>query len=110
MEVLVKLFSAGLLVWLALFALLLILRILRRDIAVAGMLQHDLGDDSPSVVPERVVAMATFPFVLGVYALHALQADVSGAHPSLPDVPQSLMALLTGGNGLYLAGKIARNT
>jgi hypothetical protein len=53
-----------------------------------------------------------FPWVLGVYTLNALHADVSGATgpPSLPDVPEYLLSLLTGSNGLYLAGKIARST
>jgi len=29
---------------------------------------------------------------------------------SMPDLPEGLVSLLTGGNGLYLAGKIARRS
>ncbi|MEJ2377566.1 MAG: hypothetical protein P8Y53_20035 [Pseudolabrys sp.] len=42
------------------------------------------------------------------YIFDALHADLSVAHPSLPDISDQLVMLLTGGNGLYLAGKIAR--
>jgi hypothetical protein len=105
--------ATGLLVWLSLLALLVSFRALRGDIKVAGILAHRLdAADGGQVVPERIVAMIVFPFVLLVYTLNALQADVgaAGGAPSLPDVPEYLLSLLTGGNGLYLAGKIARNS
>lgn len=112
MEALIRLVAAGWVVWLGLLAALVIARILRGDIRATGLLTHRLDVDGGGVAPERVVLMATFPFVVGVYVLNALHADISGAtgRPSLPDVPQYLLSLLTGGNGLYLAGKIARST
>jgi hypothetical protein len=36
-----------------------------------------------------------------------MHADLGAAH-SLPDLSDKMILLLTGGNGLYLAGKIAR--
>lgn len=113
MDLLAKFIAAALLIWLGLTALLVTVRMLRGDIRTAGLLSNDLqGSSGGSIAPERIVAMVAFPFVLAVYTLTALQSDVSGASgiPSLPDVPNDLVSLLTGGNGLYLAGKIARNS
>ena len=111
MEAVTKLFAFALVTWLGLFAILVTLRMLRGEIRTAGLLCHRLDAGGGNLAPERVVAMITFPIVLWLYGLDALQADVSGSAgpPSLPDVPQYLLSLLTGGNGLYLAGKIARN-
>jgi hypothetical protein len=103
-----NLFAAGLLVWFALLMALIVMRVLNGDIFVTGMLQQDESDTG--VKPERVVAMATFPAVIIAYAMTALHADVSSTHPILPDVPETLISLLTGGNAIYLAGKIARGT
>jgi hypothetical protein len=107
-----KLLEGGLLLWLALLALLIIVRILRGTIHASGLLAHRLDGAGGAIAPERVVAMITFPFVLGLYTIEALHVDFSGAAgmPSLPDVPQYMLTLLTGGNSIYLAGKIARNT
>jgi hypothetical protein len=109
MDILSKCAASALLIWLSLLALLIAVRLLRGDIGTAGLLRHDLSD---SVAPERVVAIIAFPFVLALYTLNALHSDVSGTSgpPSLPDVPSDLLSLLTGGNGLYLAGKIARKS
>jgi hypothetical protein len=52
--------------------------------------------------------VAIFPVGIIGYAFTALHADVNVAHPILPDVSNEFMTLPTGGNGLYLAGKIAR--
>ena len=40
---------------------------------------------------------------------HADLSVVNG-RPIMPDVPEYLLTILTGGNGLYLAGKISRRT
>jgi hypothetical protein len=37
-----------------------------------------------------------------------LRHHVDGAAPALPDIPDQFVTLLTGSNGVYLAGKIAR--
>jgi hypothetical protein len=108
MTTIASLFATGLLVWFALLAVLIIMRVLNGDIFATGMLLQSESDSS--VAPERVLVMASFPAVIVGYAMIALHADVSTAHPSLPDVPETLISLLTGGNAVYLAGKVARGT
>jgi hypothetical protein len=103
--IITKLLAAGLLVWFALLFALIMVRVLRGDIQVAGMLAH--GTASGPVQPERALAMAVFPVILIYYVLESLHADMS-VRASLPDIPQSLLVALTGSNSLYLAGKIAR--
>jgi hypothetical protein len=104
----VKVLTVGLIAWLGALALMVAIRILRGDINSSGMLVSEANDDS--VNPERVLAMALVPAVLAFYAIHALNTGIvkTPTGLSMPDLPESLVALLTGGNGLYLAGKIAR--
>jgi hypothetical protein len=108
--IITKLLATGLLTWLALLALLIAVRVLRGDIRVSGFLADN--KTRSRLAPERVVAMAAFPFVLLTYVMTALHADLSVANgrPVMPDVPEYLLSILTGGNGLYLAGKISRRT
>lgn len=105
-----KLLAAGLLVWFALLLGLVLLAALRGDIETAGFLSHSANTSDEPADPERVLAMAVFPVVVGYYVLLALNADVAGTNPArMPDIPEFFVALLTGSNGLYLAGKIARS-
>jgi hypothetical protein len=108
MTTIANLFAAGLLVWFALLAILIVMRVLNGDIFAAGMLQQTESDSG--VLPERILAMMTFAGVTIAYLMTALHAELSSAHPSLPDVPETLISLLTGGNAVYLAGKAARGT
>lgn len=100
-----RVFETGLLVWFALLAAIVGWRVLVGEIDAGGLLQHDAADDE--IAPERVVSMVAFPVVLISYVLSAINADASANH-ALPDLSQNMILLLTGGNGLYLAGKIAR--
>jgi hypothetical protein len=100
-------FSAGLLIWLVLLAAIIAGRVLRGDLDTTGLLRTALPDDG--VAPERALSMALFPVVIVGYLFSALHADLSAAHPSLPDLSENLLVMLAGGNGIYLAGKIARN-
>jgi len=97
----------GLLVWLLAFAFFLAGRILTGDIDTGGML---MSGRTPAIDPERVIAMAVFPTVVVYYVMHTLGTDVVivNGRGAMPDIPQELIALLTSGNGIYLAGKIAR--
>jgi hypothetical protein len=105
-----KILATGLLIWFALLVALLAIRMLRGDIGTAGMLSNKPSDGS--MAPERVLHIAAFPIVLLYYIQSALGVDVSavaeGTRPSLPDIPGNLLALLTGTNSFYLAGKLAR--
>jgi hypothetical protein len=103
-----KLLEAGLLAWMGLLGLLVGMRVLRRDIPATGLLTSNV--ETQDIAPERVTALAIFPAVLVYYVIHTLNSDlpVVNNHPVMPDIPENVLALLTGGNGLYLAGKIAR--
>ena len=105
-----KILATGLLVWFAVLMALIAIRMLRGDIATSGMLTHDANDGA--MAPERVLHIAAFPLVLLYYIQSALGVDVSaveeGVRPSMPDIPGNLLALLTGTNSFYLAGKLAR--
>jgi hypothetical protein len=107
MAVIITLLKSGLLVWMALLVALIAVRILKGDINARGILLHRADD--PSVKPERALSAAVFPLVIISYAYSALSVDPSLPGPvGLPNVPESLLNLLIGTNGLYLAGKIAR--
>jgi hypothetical protein len=105
MSLIHRVFETGLLVWFALLAAIVAWRMLNGDLATGGLLQHGADDDE--IAPERVVSMVAFPVVLITYVLSAINADASASH-ALPDLSQNMILLLAGGNGLYLAGKIAR--
>ncbi|SRR5258707_15603831 len=109
MDVVIQVLKSGLLAWLGLLALMIAIRVAQGKIQAGGILVNSsarLGQ----VDPERAVAMVIFPYVILMYALDALHADMSGAagRPSMPDVPTYLLTLMTGGHGVYLAGKFTR--
>jgi hypothetical protein len=112
MQLAARILEYGLLAWFGLLMLLIAVRILRRDIDASGILtQRGAGQ---AVLPERALHMAVFPAVIAFYLYTALHVDVTavpeGVRPSMPDVPEYLLTLLTGTNSLFLAGKIARGT
>ena len=106
MTYIARLLETGLLLWLSLLVAIVIGRVLTGRIDVSGLLRHD--EDDTGIAPERVVALLAIPVVLGSYVLNALHADMS-VNTTLPDLSQNSLLLLTGGNGFYLAGKIARS-
>ena len=108
MHTVIRLLEIILLAWFAALMALIAVRILRGDIDASGFLSHSSDPNEP-VLPERVIAMAAFPTIVIGYLVYALHADVSGPNPTLPPVADSVVALLTGSNSIYLAGKIARN-
>lgn len=105
-----SLLATGLLVWLGALALIVSMRVMRGEIRTSGFLSTSSATAGTEMAPERVVAMVAFPAVLLMYVMSALNADMTAVNgrPVMPDVPEFLLTLLTGGNGLYLAGKIAR--
>lgn len=110
MDLITRGLAAGLLIWFVLLALIIAGRVLRGDIKTTGFMRTRmrLRRGETEVAPERALSMMVFPVVIASYAFTALHADMSVSHPSLPELPDNLLMLLTGGNGLYLAGKIAR--
>lgn len=92
----------ALIAWLGILALFVALSILRGDIPLAGLLSSRSGGADP----ERVQSLLIVGFVLVAYLVEF--ADLPSDATALPDVPEALLALLAGSNGLYLSGKIAR--
>ncbi len=105
MHLVVRMLQVGLLIWMALLVAILFSRFVRRETHRNGFLATKRNDRA--IAPERAVSMATFPVVLVGYVFSALHADVTTTH-ALPDLSNNMLMLLTGGNGVYLAGKIAR--
>lgn len=113
-----KFLAFCLIAWFGAMFILVLVRVLLDRRASGGMLVGNRRSNSSNrtsgvkrVDPERVMATAIVPAVLAAYAIHALSTGIvttpTGA-VSMPDLPENLLTLLTGGNGLYLAGKIAR--
>ncbi len=100
----------GLGIWLALLFLLLAVRMLGGGLGLRGLLTTASPAGGRAINPERVVVLVTALSIIGAYALKALDTDVTAnvEHPQLPDIPASLLTVLTGSNTLYLAGKIMR--
>ena len=106
MHLIVRLLDVGLLIWMALFAAILFGRVMRGDTHRGGGFLVSRHGES-TIAPERALSMAVFPVVIVGYAFSALHADVT-VTKSLPELSNNMLMLLTGGNGAYLAGKIAR--
>jgi hypothetical protein len=108
MQLAARILEYGLLAWFGLLFALIGMRILRGDIIASGFLTNRANGQA--VEPERALMMTIFPAVVLYYAYTALTDEVPmvNGRPSLPDIPQYLLMLLTGSNSLYLAGKIAR--
>ncbi|MBR0708683.1 MULTISPECIES: hypothetical protein [Bradyrhizobium] len=115
-----KFLAFCLIAWFGAMLLLVLIRVLLDRGASRGLLVSDGHRDRSKrqprderVNPERVMAAAIVPAVLAAYTIHALNTGIvtteTGAM-SMPDLPENLLTLLTGGNGLYLAGKIARRS
>lgn len=107
----VDLFQFGLLSWFGLLLMVILLRLLQGRIPLTDLLSARPGG---AIDVERAQAFAVFLFVLAAYLIEGLQlletmpARVPGEPlPSMPDISDTLLVLLTGSNGIYLAKKIA---
>jgi hypothetical protein len=87
--------------WLGLLALVIAIRILRGDIPLAGL----LSTTGSGIDPERVQALLVIGFV---FAGYLTEFAASTELKSLPEVPESLLIVFAGSNGIYLSGKVAR--
>lgn len=101
-------FAIGLQVWLALLAMIIALRMWNGGIDTTGFLRtkRDIGHGA-AIEPERLINLIVFPIVIATFTYDTLRLDPATAH-SLPDISNYMLTLLTGGNSIYLAGKIAR--
>lgn len=107
----VDLLQYGLIGWFGVLLGVICLRMLQGRMRLSGMLADHVGG---GIDVERVQAMAVFCFVVSAYLLEGLHMlenmpppPPEGQRLSMPDISESLLVLLTGSNGVYLAGKIA---
>lgn len=103
--------KTGLLVWMALLMAIVVGRMLRGDMSTRGLLAEDPQRAGTETAPTRAIAMLVFPLVIFFLILEALNFDPStiaeGVRPTFPDISDNFVLLLTGGNGVYLAGKMS---
>ena len=102
---LVTIVQNGLLLWLGLLVALVLRGIFSGKINTKGLLSHRgiAGD----VAPERLaMLLATLGYALfyAVSALRTVRLDYADA--GLPEIPEEVLAVFVGTNGLYLTGKI----
>lgn len=100
-QLLAEIVKFALIGWLGVLALVLAVRILRGDIPLTGM----LSTSGRRIDPERVQSLLVIGFV---FAAYITQFAASTELRALPEVPDSLLVLLAGSNGIYLSGKVAR--
>lgn len=79
------------------------LKALKGDINTAGLLRTD---QNGVVDPERVLMLVGTVFCGFAYFSYGL--SVGCRTGSLPDMPEQLVTAMSGGNFLYLSGKIFR--
>lgn len=95
--------EVGLLVVLAYLAWTILVGILSGRIGTAGMLATEAGG---AIDPERLLLLAG---TIGFAFFYTATALRDGADPrTLPDVSGDVIALLGGGNAVYLVGKFTR--
>jgi len=96
--------------WLFLLFAVIILKMLRGEINMSGLLSDKPGG---AISPERVSSLAGSIFAIGAYAFSVLAIgapeDPTTGKPTMPDVPASLLVLLASVNGVYLSGKLIRS-
>lgn len=116
MALLVQMVSGGLLLWmvgLALVFAIVTLSPTRQSPMSGGLLLTQTAHESrmagaaEPVAPERVLSAVVFPTIIIYYTFTTLTTG-AGTPPRLPDIPDALLALLTGSNSIYLAAKAAR--
>jgi hypothetical protein len=93
----------ALIAWLGLLARVIALRMLRGDMPLTGLLSSSAEG---GIDPERVQSVLVVGFAVLLYLTEFVRLPAGAA--MLPEVPQSLLVLLAGSNGVYLSGKIAR--
>lgn len=102
------LLEIALIAWLVVLAGFVFYAVLVRGRALSRMLYDDHG----RVVPERVSTLFIILVVAGYYILTATSAELIFDEATnsywMPDIPESLLILLTGGHSVFLAGKMAR--
>jgi len=100
-------FAGIIIVWFFLLAALVIYRATSGLSGIVDMLRPE--ERGGALDPERVQLFVIFLGALLIYARGALGMMDGSEVVKLPEVPEELIAVLTGSNALYLGGKIVRS-
>lgn len=97
----------GLIVWLALLAVVVFQKLIMNPARLSGLLASEAGSTGEA---DRVQLLMVAAITIGGYLLHVAREMARSAEPltSLPDAPPALLAVLAGGQSIYLSGKLAR--
>lgn len=90
------------LLWLAALAAVTWLKLWRAQSSLSDIVRSAPAGEMRS---ERIQNVAVFLFLLAGYAQNALRTPPDPHHPSLPEAPAALLAILTASNGVYLVKK-----
>jgi hypothetical protein len=94
----------GLVAWLGALVLIVVFRLMTGGIVLDGLLSHD-PTGQQGFAERLTLLLATLGYAL-YYTSTALGTPLDAAEPALPDVPEGVLTVLLGVNGLYLTGKI----
>jgi hypothetical protein len=94
------------LAWLAILAMISFYKLWKNGVRLTDMLRARSGGEN--LIGDRLQNFALFLFIVGSYVLSAVAIQLDPVRPSMPDVSDTLLIVLTGSSGLYLAGKIYR--
>jgi hypothetical protein len=99
--------EVGLIIWLALLAGVVFQKLITDTSRLNGLLTSD-GGGSGEV--DRIQLLMIAAFTIGGYLLQAAHAMNASDEPlrRLPDADPALIALLAGGQSIYLSGKLFR--
>lgn len=97
-----KTFANLWLFWLAALAAVTWFKLWKAQSSITDILRSSPNAEMRS---ERIQNVALLLLVLGGYAANALRTPLDPDHPSLPDAPATLLAILAGSNGIYLVKK-----
>lgn len=96
--------------WFLVLAAAVLLGVSRRN-SLRQMLQRTCREAARGsrLHGHRLQLFAASAFGIAYYLAESLSGMAAGGPPprSLPDIPQSLLFLLAGSNGVYLTGKVA---
>ncbi|MEJ8572170.1 hypothetical protein [Microbaculum marinum] len=99
-----ELIQACLIAWMAALAAVVAMKLFSGRISLNGILA---ATPNGGFDPTRVQSALIFLFIIGGYALQGL--DAVATRGPMPEIPETLLVLLTGSNGVYLTGKIVRH-
>lgn len=97
----------GLIAWLALLACVVFQKLIMNPARLSGLFASEAGGGGEA---DRVQLLMVAAATIGGYLLQVQHAMAQATEPltSLPEASPTLVAVLAGGQSIYLSGKLAR--